>query len=512
MTRPHATIVGSGPNGLAAGIVLAEAGWSVQVVEGVETIGGGCRTEALTLPGFVHDVCSAVHPLAVGSPFLSTLPLADHGLRFLQPEIPLAHPFDDGTAAVLGRSIEETVDSLDRQDGVAYRRTMGPLVDGWDRLVPEILAPLHVPRSVGAGLLLARFGLRGLRSAGGLARARFRGERARGLFAGLAGHSMLPLEKPGSAAIGLVLGAAGHSVGWPIPEGGARSIAEALAGHLRSLGGTIETGRWVRGLDELDALGELDGPVEPAGSHEPEGTIGSIRSMGQGPPDGLGTDRAVLLDLGPRQLLALAGERLPPSYRRRLARFRYGPGVCKVDWALSGPIPWRAAACRRAGTVHLGGTLGEIAAAEAGVWRGEHADRPYVLLSQPTLVDPGRAPEGKHVAWGYCHVPSGSAEDRTEAIEAQVERFAPGFRDLILARHTMTARDMEAHNPNSVGGDINGGAATLGQIFFRPAPRWSPYTTPLPGLFLCSSSTPPGGGVHGMCGFHAARAARSAFK
>ncbi len=474
MPRPHATIVGSGPNGLAAAIVLAEAGWSVRVVEGAETLGGGCRTEALTLPGFVHDVCSAVHPLGAGSPFFRALPLADHGLRFLQPEVPLAHPFDDGTAAVLGRTIEETVASLDGEDGRAYRRLLGPLVAGWERLIPEVLAPLHVPRSAAAGLLLARFGLRGLRSASGLARSRFGGERARGLFAGLAGHSMLPLEQVGSAAIGLVLAAAGHAVGWPIPEGGARSIAEALAGHLGSLGGTIETGRWVRSLDRI------------------------------------ARDRVVLLDVGPRQLLALAGEHLPAGYRRRLARFRYGPGVFKVDWALSGPLPWRAAACRRAGTVHLGGTLSEIAAAEGAVWRGEHAERPYVLLSQPTLVDPGRAPAGRHVAWGYCHVPSGSSVDRTEAIEAQVERFAPGFRDLILARHTMTAREMEAHNPNYVGGDINGGAAALGQLFFRPVARLSPYTTPVPGLFLCSSSTPPGGGVHGMCGVFGARAALAA--
>jgi len=484
MTDSHATIVGSGPNGLAAAIVLAEAGWAVRVLEGAETIGGGCRTEALTLPGFVHDVCSAVHPLGGGSPFFSTLPLAEHGLRFLQPEIPLAHPFDDGTAAVLGRTIDETVESLDAEDGASYRRLMGPLVSGWDRLVAEALAPLHVPRSLRSGLLLARFGLRGLRSASGLARSRFRGQRAQGLFAGLAGHSMLPLDQAGSAAIGLVLGAAGHAVGWPIPQGGARSIAEALAGHLRSLGGSIETGRWVRSLDDLD---QRDLPGIPSPGH------------------------AVLLDVTPRQLLGLAGERLPAGYRRRLARFRYGPGVFKVDWALSGPIPWRAEACRRAGTVHLGGTLREIAASEAAAWSGEHAERPYVLLSQPTLVDPSRAPAGRHVAWGYCHAPSGSTEDRTAAIEAQVERFAPGFRDLVLARHTMTARDFEAHNPNDVGGDINGGAATLGQLLFRPVARLSPYSTPVPGLFLCSASTPPGGGVHGLCGVFAARVAISAF-
>ena len=478
MTHPRATIVGSGPNGLAAAIVLAEAGWAVRVIEGAETIGGGCRTEALTLPGFVHDVCSAVHPLGAGSPLFTTLPLAEHGLRFLQPEVPLAHPFDDRTAAVLGRTVAETVDSLDPEDGPSYRRLMGPLVDGWERLVPEVLAPLHVPRSVGSGLLLARFGLRGLRSASGLARSRFAGERARGLFAGLAGHSMLPLDKPASAAIGLVLGAA---------------RATRSAGRFPRAAPARSPTRW------RATCGAWEGRWRPAGG------------------SGLSTScRLCRLSTSLCSTSVRASSSPSPAsgcrrgYRRRLARFRYGPGVCKVDWALSGPIPWRAEACRRAGTVHLGGTLEEIAASEAAAWRGEHAERPYVLLSQPTLVDPSRAPAGKHVAWGYCHVPSGSTEDRTAAIEAQVERFAPGFRDLVLGRHVMTARDMEAHNPNYVGGDINGGAAELGQLFFRPVPRLSPYATPVPGLFLCSSSTPPGGGVHGMCGVFAARSAMAA--
>ncbi|MGD2115406.1 MAG: NAD(P)/FAD-dependent oxidoreductase [Acidobacteriota bacterium] len=474
MAPPDHIVVGSGPNGLAAAVALVRAGRSVHVVEGAETLGGGCRTAELTLPGFLHDVCSAVHPLTAGSPFLSTLPLAEHGLELLQPEIPLAHPFDDGTAAVLARSVEETGASLDEADRDAYRRLVSPFVTGWDRLVPEILAPLHLPR---APVLMARFGLRGVRSASGLARSVFAGPRARGLFAGLAAHSMLPLDRPPSAAIGLVLAVAGHAVGWPIPRGGARSIAGALVSLLEDLGGTVETGRWVRSLEDLPELPH---------------------------------SRSALFDVTPRQLLEIAGDALPAGYRRRLARFRYGPGVFKVDWALDGPIPWRAAACKRAGTLHLGGTLEEIAASEAAAWEGRPPDRPYVLIAQPTLTDPSRlpdgAPEGRHVAWGYCHVPSGWDGDATEAIERQVERFAPGFRDRTLGRHTMTAPEMEAYNPNTIGGDINGGAATLGQLVFRPVARWTPYATPNPRIWLCSSSTPPGGGVHGMCGYHAARA------
>jgi phytoene dehydrogenase-like protein len=465
-----AIVVGSGPNGLAAAIVLARAGWSVLVVEGRETVGGGARTGELTLPGFRHDLCSAVHPMAAGSPLFLELPLAEHGLEFLQPELPLAHPLDGGEAAVLARSLEETADGLGGADGRAWRRLVGPVARHWERLAPELLAPLHLPRSPATALRMARFGLSALRSAAGLARARFAGERARALFAGLGGHSMLPLEATASAAIALVLGAAGHAVGWPIPRGGAQAISDALAGHLRSLGGEIETGRWVRSVAEL-------------------------------PPA-----RAYLLDVTPRQLVALAGDRLPARYLRRLLRYRYGPGVFKVDWALAGPIPWRAEACRRAGTVHLGGTLEEIAAAEADVARGGHTERPYVLLAQPTLEDPSRAPASRHVAWAYCHVPNGSREDRTDAIEAQVERFAPGFRDLVLARHTADTAAMEAYDPNYVGGDINGGNQDLGQLFARPVARLVPYSTPNPKIWICSSSTPPGGGVHGMCGYHAARA------
>jgi len=475
-------VVGSGPNGLAAAIALARAGCSVRLIEGAETIGGGCRTAELTLPGFVHDVCSAVHPLAAASPFFATLPLADHGLRFLHPEIPLAHPFEDGTAAVLSRLPEETAASLDPADHQAYRRLVGPFVDGWDRLLPELLAPFHLPRSP---LLLSRFGLLGGRSASGLVRSRFEGPRARAFFAGLAAHSMLPLDRAGTAAFGLILAVTGHAVGWPIPRGGARVITDALAGVFEAAGGVIETGRWVRSLDEV---------LGPAGGGSGSG------------PGGSAAARSVLFDVTPRQLLAIAGEALPASYRRRLARYRYGPGVFKVDWALDGPIPWRAEVCQRAGTVHLGASLEEIEESEARAWRGELAERPYVLVSQPTLVDPSRAPEGKHVGWAYCHVPAGSSADRTEAIERQVERFAPGFRDLILARHTISAVEMEAYNPNYVGGDINGGAAVISQLFTRPVARWTPYATPDPRIWICSSSTPPGGGVHGMCGFHAARA------
>lgn len=474
MSRPSsydAVVVGSGPNGLGAGIALARAGWSVLVVEGRETVGGGARTGELTLPGFRHDLCSAVHPMAAGSPFFRELPLAEHGLELLQPELPLAHPLDGGGAAVLARSLDETVNGLGEEDGRAWRRLVGPVARAWDRLAPELLAPFHVPLPPkGAPFAMARFGLSALRSAAGLARSRFEGEPARALFAGLAGHSMLPLEATASAAIALVLGAAGHAVGWPIPRGGAQAISDALAAHLRSLGGEIETGRWVRSVAEL-------------------------------PPA-----RAYLLDVTPRQLVALAGDRLPARYLRRLLRYRYGPGVFKVDWALAEPIPWRAEACRRAGTLHLGATLLEIAAAEAAVARGGHPERPYVLLAQPTLTDPSRAPAGRHVAWAYCHVPNGSTVDRTAAIEAQVERFAPGFRDLILARHTADTAAMEAYDPNYVGGDINGGIQDLRQLFTRPVARLVPYSTPDPRLWICSSSTPPGGGVHGMCGYHAARA------
>ncbi|MCC7354550.1 MAG: NAD(P)/FAD-dependent oxidoreductase [Anaerolineae bacterium] len=466
-TTADAVVVGSGPNGLAAAITLALGGCSVIVLEAKETIGGGSRSAELTLPGFIHDVCSTAHPLAVASPFFRTLPLAEHGLEWVQPPAPLAHPFDDGTASVLERSIEATGETLG-PDAQAYRRLLEPLVAGWDDLAADLLGPLRVPRHP---FLLARFGLHAIRPARGLAQSLFTGERARAFFGGMSGHSMMPLEQPLTAAFGLVLGASGHAVGWPVARGGSQKIADALASYLRSLGGEIVTAKPVETMKDL-------------------------------PPA-----RAILFDVTPRQLLRIAGDRLPAGYRRKLAGYRYGPGVFKIDWALDGPIPWRAAACARAGTLHLGGTLAEIAASERAVWRGEHAERPYILLVQQSLFDPTRAPQGKHTAWAYCHVPHGSTCDMTGRIEAQVERFAPGFRDLILARSVRSAADMEQYNPNYVGGDINGGLQDFRQHFTRPMLRLVPYSTPVKGLYICSSSTPPGGGVHGMCGYFAARAA-----
>ena len=462
-----AIVVGAGPNGLAAAIVLARAGLSVRVLEAGDTVGGGARSAELTLPGFVHDVCSAIHPLGLASPFFRTLPLADHGVKWIDPPAALAHPFEDGTAALLERTPEASVSALG-DDESRWRRLFAPLVRDAEPLLDDVLAPLHLPSHP---LALTRFGARAALPATALARLSFRGPKARGLLAGLAAHSMLPLERPPSAAFGLALGLLGHGVGWPFPRGGSQRISDGLASYLRSLGGTIETGRRVESLAEL------------------------------------GATRPVLLDLTPRGLLALAGDRLPSRYRRRLERYRFGPGVFKLDWALGGPIPWHAEECGRAGTVHLGATLEVIAASEAAPWRGEIAERPYVLLAQQSLFDPTRAPAGQHTAWAYCHVPNGSTVDMTERIEDQVERFAPGFRERILARSALAPADLERHNANNVGGDINGGAATLTQLFTRPVARLSPYTTPLPGVFLCSASTPPGGGVHGMCGYHAAQAA-----
>jgi phytoene dehydrogenase-like protein len=465
--RYDAIVVGSGPNGLAAAATLAGAGCSVLVLEAAERLGGGARSAELTLPGFVHDVCSAIHPLGLGSPFLRTLPLAAHGLTWIQPELPLAHPLDDGSAVVLAPSVEATAEGLG-PDAAAYRRLMSPLVAGWEALAPDVLAPLHLPRHP---LALARFGLVAMRSGRGLAEDLFAGERARALFAGLAGHAILPLEKAFTAAFGLVLGILGHAVGWPLPRGGSQRITEALAGHLRALGVELVTGARV---DSLDALPSA---------------------------------RAILCDMTPRQLLALAGDRLPAGYRRRLSAYRYGPGVFKLDLALAGAVPWRAPECARAGTVHVGGTLSEIAEAEDLVWRGGHPERPFVLVAQQSLFDAERAPRGRHTLWAYCHVPNGSGVDMTDRILAQVERFAPGVRDLVLARSALGPARLEEYNPNYIGGDINGGAQDFGQLFARPLLRRVPYATPVKGLYLCSSSTPPGGGVHGMCGHHAARAA-----
>ncbi|MDP8951539.1 MAG: NAD(P)/FAD-dependent oxidoreductase [Actinomycetota bacterium] len=462
-----AVVVGSGPNGLAAAVELARNGRSVAVLEAEETVGGGTRSAELTLPGYVHDVGSAIHPLGYGSPFFSTLPLEEHDLEWVHPPAPLAHPFDDGTAAILERSVEETAVALG-PDAAAYRRLMRPIARDWNRLVGSLLGPLRLPRHPFA---LAGFGLRAVRSARGLAEGLFEGEKARGLFAGNAAHSFLPMEQPPSAAFGLVLGALGHAVGWPFPRGGSQKIADALVSYLRSLGGEVYTGIRVGSVEEVPRT------------------------------------RTVLFDVTPRQLLKIAGERFPGRYRRALERYRYGPGVFKVDFALDGPIPWRDKACERAGTVHVGGRLEEISVGEASVSRGEHPERPFVLLAQHSLFDASRAPEGKHTVWAYCHVPNGSTFDMTGRIEAQIERYAPGFKGRILARSRMGPADLQRINANHVGGDINGGFMDFRQLLARPAARLTPYSTPARGIYICSSSTPPGGGVHGMCGYFAARAA-----
>lgn len=465
-TSYDAVVVGSGPNGLAAAVRLAQENLSVLVVEANETIGGGARSTELTLPGFMHDVCSAVHPLAAGSPFFRQLPLEEFGLQWVQPEIPLAHPLDSNGAAVLYRSVIQTAEELGEK---CYSKLVWPLVCHWENLASEFLQPLlHWPRHP---LQFAWFGWRGFRACSSLARSVFQTHAARALFAGLAAHSFLPLEKIPSAAFGLVLGMMGHAVGWPIPRGGSQQIANALASLLRSLSGEIQTGRRIENIEELPKA------------------------------------RVVLLDLTPQQVLRILSGKLPSSYRQALERFRYGPGVFKIDYALDGPIPWLANACLRAGTLHVGGSLEEVAKSEREVARGEIPERPFVLLSQPSLFDATRAPRGKHIAWAYCHVPSGASFDMTSRIDAQIERFAPGFGDRILARHTENCADFEKKNANLIGGSINGGASDLWHLLARPILSPKPYRTPLTAVYLCSSSTPPGGGVHGMCGFHAAEAA-----
>lgn len=465
MADYEAIVVGSGPNGLAAAITLARQGLDVLLLEAAETIGGGMRTAELTLPGFRHDICSAIHPLGMGSPFFRSLPLAEYGVEWIQPEIPLAHPLADGPVAALYRSLEETAAGFGR-DGEAYRRLVAPSVKNWDKVARSFLGPLRLPRHP---LVMAQFGLRAIWPARTLAKTLFRSQRARALFAGLSAHSIMPLAWPTTSAFGLMLGTLAHVVGWPLSRGGSQQIADALGAFLTGLGGEIVTGRQVTSLAEL-------------------------------PPA-----HAILLDVTPRQLLQIAGEWLPAGYRHQLENYRYGPGVFKVDWALDGPIPWTDGACRRAGTVHLGSTMGEIVQSERMIWEGQVAERPYVIVTQQSLFDDMRAPPGKHTGWAYCHVPPGSTRDMTGAIEAQIERFAPGFRETILARHTMNTHDFQRYNPNYIGGDINGGVQNWRQLFTRPAVRLDPYSTPLPNLFLCSASTPPGGGVHGMCGFHAAQ-------
>lgn len=462
-----AAVVGAGPNGLAAAVELARRGRTVCVLEANERIGGGARSAEVTLPGFVHDLGSAIHPLGAASPFFRSLPLEEHGLEWIHPPVPLAHPFDSGDAAILERSVDGTAAALG-PDAEAYRALMGPPAQDAERIAANFLGYPTAPRHP---LALGRTGLRSLRPARAVAEANFTGERAKGLFAGNAAHSFLPLEKPLSAMFGFVLGVLGHAYGWPMPKGGSQKIADALASYLRTLGGEIYTGVRVTSLDD----------VPPA--------------------------RAVILDVTPRQLLEIAGDRLPARYRGALKRYRYGPGVFKLDLALDGPIPWRDEACLRAGTVHLGGTLEEISAGEAAVWRGEHPERPFVLLAQQSLFDATRAPEGKHTVWAYCHVPNGSELDMSERIEDQIERFAPGFKNRILARSAMNTSQLEGSNANLVGGDINGGVMDLRQFVGRPLVSANPYSTPLDGVFICSSSTPPGGAVHGMNGFMAARSA-----
>jgi phytoene dehydrogenase-like protein len=464
-TPIDAIIVGAGPNGLAAGIELARAGKRVRIYEANDCIGGGARSANLTLPGFIHDICSAVHPLALGSPFFSKLDLAKYSLQFIEPPAALAHPFDDGTAILLKRSVEATSEQLGR-DAARYRKLMQPLVNNWDKLSSEILRPLRIPHYP---FVLAHFGLRAIRPAEGFVKSYFQEMRTRALFAGVAAHSAIALDQLGTAAFGLVLSTLAHAVGWPIPRGGAQMISNALAAHFTDLGGEIVPGTRINSIKEL-------------------------------PPS-----KCILFDVTPHQLLQILGETAPRSFKAKLQKYRYGPGAFKMDWALDGPVPWTAAQCKQAATVHLGGSFEEFLESEKAAWEGRLNERPFVLLAQPSLFDSTRAPAGKHTLWAYCHVPNGSTEDMSELIEDQIERFAPGFRKLILARSVRSPAELESHNSNLVGGDVNGGAQILSQMFTRPTART--YSTPIKGVYICSSSTPPGGGVHGMCGYHAARRA-----
>ncbi|RYY29497.1 MAG: NAD(P)/FAD-dependent oxidoreductase [Chitinophagaceae bacterium] len=463
-TDYDAIVVGSGPNGLAAAIHLQQAGLSVLVLEAKDTPGGGMRTGELTLPGFHHDICSAVHPMAANSPFFRSLPLEKHGLEYIYPQIAAAHPFDDGSAAVLLHSLEQTGDSLG-VDKDYYRQLMEPIVNDWPHIENDVLAPLHFPANP---FKMAAFGIKAIQPATVLSR-RFKDQKSKAFFAGMAAHSILPLNQLATSAIGLVLLASAHIKGWPVPRGGSQSLANALVSYFQSIGGTIQTGVTVKTLAQLPS------------------------------------SKAILFDCGPRQLMEIAGHKFSGLYTNQLKRYRYGMGVFKVDWALNAPIPFTNGQCRLAGTLHLGGSFNEIVASEQQTWLGSEPENPFVLLAQQSIIDDSRAPAGKHTAWAYCHVPNGSLKDMSNIIEQQIERFAPGFRDTIIGRHTYNTREMEAYNANYIGGDINGGELNITQLFTRPALRRSPYKTSAKGIYICSASTPPGGGVHGMCGYNAAR-------
>lgn len=462
-----AVVVGSGPNGLSAAIRMAQHDLKVLVIEAKSTIGGGTRTQEITEPGFLHDICAAVLPTTASSPFLKTLNLENYGLELIQPEIPYAHPLDNGDAAVAWRSLEKTAENLGT-DEKSYRNLFAEFSENWKYLSEDVFGRLRIPKHP---LLMARFGWYGMLSAKHLSNSLFKLPHSKALFADAAAHSIIPLSNAFSASFGLVLAASAHSVGWPIAKGGTKMVTEAMASLLQDLGGEIQTGAEVRSLNDIP------------------------------------TTKTVLFDLTPRQIAEIIPYNAPAGYLRKLRNYKYGPGAFKVDWALSEPVPWTNEFCRRAGTLHLGGTFDEIAKSEQAVWEGNHPESPYVLVSQPSLFDDTRAPKGKHTLWAYCHVPNGSTRDMTNVIEDQIERFATGFRDTIISKHTMHAKRLESYNANYIGGDINGGAQLFSQLFGRPVLRWDPYHIPETSMYICSSSTPPGGGVHGMCGFHAAQSA-----
>lgn len=459
-----AFVIGSGPNGLSAAIALAQQGLKVKVFEAKDSVGGGTRTLELTEPGFKHDICSAVHPTAVGSPFFSTLPLDKYGLEWIHPEFPIAHPLENSDAVITERSFENTLERFG-SDSKNYRKLFKEFIDSWEFLSKDLFGSLRIPRHP---LAMMRFGWYGMFSSNLLSNSFFNQERSKAYFSGLAAHSILPLENTFTASFGLILGTTVHSVGWPIAKGGSHSITKALAKHFESLDGEIELNSRIESLDEFPS------------------------------------DKPILFDLTPRQVITIADDRISTKLKNKLLNFNYGPGAYKIDFALSEPVPWLNEECKRAGTLHLGGTMEEISYSEKQVWEGIHPDKPYVLVSQPSVFDKSRAPENKHVLWSYCHVPNGSTENMKEQIIDQIERYAPGFRDIIISSSTMTAVDFEKYNPNYIGGDINGGAQNLKQLFGRPLLKWDPYKLPVDHLYICSSSTPPGGGVHGMCGFNAA--------